>query len=98
MPAAENSASFHFEIDAPKGVEIAEASPLAGRPVLSADPSLDHMYGAASRPSACMSVEVPNGSLSRAHIALQVVTRGLADGLHAVILGSVRAAAGIRDA
>ena len=74
VPAAENSASFHFEIDAPKGVEIAEATLLAGRPV-QPDPSLDHIRG--GYPTVGLHViEVPNGSLSRAHIDLQVVTRG----------------------
>ena len=74
VPAAENSASFHFEIDAPKGVQIAEASLLAGRPT-EPDPSLDHIRG--GYPTVGLHViEVPNGSLSRAHIDLQVVTRG----------------------
>ena len=74
VPAAENSASFHFEIDAPKGVQIAEASLLAGRP-MQADPSLDHIRGC--YPTVALHViEVPNGSLSRAHIDLQVVNRG----------------------
>lgn len=74
VPAAENTASFHFEIDAPKGVEITEASLLAGRPGEDV-PSLDHVRG--SYPTVGLHViEVPNGSLSRAHIDLQVVTRG----------------------
>ena len=74
VPAAENAASFHFEIDAPKGVEITEASLLAGRP-READPSFDHVQG--GFPTVGLHViEVPNGSLSRAQIGLQVVTRG----------------------
>jgi hypothetical protein len=74
VPAAENAASFHFEIDAPKGVEIAEASLLAGRP-REAEPSFDHVQG--GLPTVGLHViEVPNGSLSRAQIGLQVVTRG----------------------
>jgi hypothetical protein len=74
VPAAENTASFHFEIDAPKGVQIAEASLLAGRPK-DPRPSLDHVRG--GFPTVGLHViEVPNGSLSRAHIGLQVVTRG----------------------
>ena len=74
MPAAENAASFHFEIDAPKGVEITEASLLAGRP-REAALSSDHVQG--GFPTVGLHViEVPNGSLSRAQIGLQVVTRG----------------------
>jgi hypothetical protein len=74
VPAAENAASFHFEIDAPKGVEITEASLLAGRPREPA-PSFDHVQG--GFPTVGLHViEVPNGSLSRAQIGLQVVTRG----------------------
>jgi hypothetical protein len=74
VPAAENTASFHFEIDAPKGLQIVEASLLAGRPQ-EAEPSLDHVQG--GFPTVGLHViEVPNGSLSRAQIALQVVTRG----------------------
>lgn len=74
VPAAENAASFHFEIDAPKGVQIAEASLLAGRPK-QASPSFDRVQG--GFPTVGLHViEVPNGSLSRAQIGLQVVTRG----------------------
>ena len=74
VPAAENAASFHFEIDAPTGVEITEASLLAGRP-REAAPSFDHVQG--GFPTVGLHViEVPNGSLSRAQIGLQVVTRG----------------------
>lgn len=74
VPAAENTASFHFEIDAPPGVQIAEASLLAGRPG-EKNPSLDLVHG--GFPTAGLHViEVPNGSLSRAQVGLQVVTRG----------------------
>jgi hypothetical protein len=74
VPAAENTASFHFEIDTPKGVQIAAASLLAGRPKQER-PSLDHVQG--GFPTVGLHViEVPNGSLSRAQIGLQVVTRG----------------------
>ena len=74
VPAAENTASFHFEIDAPKGVQITKASLLAGRPA-EPKPSLDHVRG--GFPTVGLHVvEVPNGSLSRAQIGLQVVTRG----------------------
>jgi hypothetical protein len=74
VPAAENTASFHFEIDAPPGVQIADASLLAGRPG-EANPSLDYVQG--GFPTVGLHViEVPNGSLSRAQVDLQVVTRG----------------------
>ena len=74
VPAAENTDSFHFEIDAPKGVQIAEASLLAGRPG-HLNPSFDHVRG--GFPTVGLHViEVPNGSLSRAQVGLQVVTRG----------------------
>jgi hypothetical protein len=74
VPAAENTDSFHFEIDAPKGVQIAEASLLAGRPG-HLNPSFDRVRG--GFPTAGLHViEVPNGSLSRAQVGLQVVTRG----------------------
>jgi hypothetical protein len=74
VPAAENAASFHFEIDAPKGVQIVEASLLAGRPK-EENPSFDHVQG--GFPTVGLHViEVPNGSLSRAQVGLQVLTRG----------------------
>jgi hypothetical protein len=74
VPAAENTASFHFEIDAPPGVQIAEASLLAGRPG-EKNPSLDLVQG--GFPTVGLHViEVPTGSLSRAQVGLQVVTRG----------------------
>jgi len=74
VPAVENTDSFHFEIDAPKGVQIAEASLLAGRPGTER-PSFDHVQG--GFPTVGLHViEVPNGSLSRVQIGLQVVTRG----------------------
>jgi hypothetical protein len=74
VPAAEDAASFHFEIDAPKGVQVAEASLLAGRPRCP-NPSFDHVRG--GFPTVGLHViEVPNGSLSRAQIGFQAVTRG----------------------
>ena len=75
MPAAENAASFHFEIDAPKGVQIAEASLLAGRPTSAAKPSFDRVRGGFSTAGLHV-IEVPNGSLSRAQVDLQVVNSG----------------------
>jgi hypothetical protein len=76
VPAAENTDSFHFEIDAPKGVQIAQASLLAGRPGRETGKlSFDHVQG--GFPTVGLHViEVPNGSLSRVQIGLQVVTRG----------------------
>lgn len=74
VPAAENAASFHFEIDAPKGLQIVEASLLAGPPG-HARPSFDRVEG--NFPTVGLHViEVPNGSLSRAQIGLQVANRG----------------------
>jgi hypothetical protein len=74
VPAAENAASFHFEIDAPKGLQIVEASLLAGRPGRE-KPSFDHMKG--NLPTVGLHViEVPNGSRSRAQVGLQVANRG----------------------
>jgi hypothetical protein len=73
VPSAENTASFHFEIDAPKGVQIVDASLLAGRPGRE-KPAFDRVGGA---PTVGLHViEVPNGSLSRVQIAMQVATRG----------------------
>jgi hypothetical protein len=43
VPAAENAASFHFEVEAPPGVDIVEASMLAGRPQL--QPKTDEAAG-----------------------------------------------------
>jgi hypothetical protein len=86
VPAAENTASFHFEVDAPRGVQIAEASLLAGRPDSGWGPhdarraeedklSFDRVRG--GFPTVGLHVvEVPNGSLSRVQLGLQVVTRG----------------------
>jgi hypothetical protein len=74
VPAAESTTSFHFEIDAPKGVRIVEGSLLAGRPN-EANPAVDNQRG--SFPAIGLHVtEVPYGSLSRAQIALQAVTSG----------------------
>jgi hypothetical protein len=74
VPGAENAASFHFEIDAPKGVQIVEASLLAGPPG-GMSPPFDRVQGCFSTVGLHV-IEVPNGSLSRAQIGLQVATRG----------------------
>ncbi|WP_406053159.1 hypothetical protein [Kribbella sp. NBC_00889] len=76
VPAAENAASYHFEVAAPGGVQIIEASLLAGRPN---DPmrhvSADHVVG--HSPTAGLhAVEIPNGSLCRAQVELGIPTRG----------------------
>jgi hypothetical protein len=76
VPAAENAASYHFELAAPAGVQIVEASLLAGRPN---DPwrhvSADHVVG--HTPTVGLhAVEVPNGSLCRAQVDLGIPTRG----------------------
>jgi hypothetical protein len=82
VPAAENATSFHFEVEAPPGVEIVEASLLAGVPDLDDDdsehprrPSFDHVR--LRLPTVGLHVTaVPNGSSSRAQVHLQVATRG----------------------
>jgi hypothetical protein len=74
VPGAENAASFHFEIDAPQGLQIVEASLLAGPPG-GVKPEFDRVQGCF--PTVGLHViEVPNGSLSRAQIGLQVANRG----------------------
>jgi len=74
VPAAENAASFHFEVDAPQGLQIVEASLLAGPPG-DMKPEFDRVQGCF--PTVGLHViEVPNGSLSRAQIGLQVANRG----------------------
>jgi hypothetical protein len=79
VPAAENTTSFHFEIEAPPGVDIVEASVLAGLPDGDQDeaerPSFDHIR--MRLPTVGLHVAaVPNGSSSRAQVHLQVATRG----------------------
>ena len=76
VPAAENSASYHFEFTAPHGVRIVKASLLAGR---QNDPdrhvSADHVVGH-SPTVGLHAVEVPNGSLCRAQVDLRIQTSG----------------------
>lgn len=81
LPAAENAASFHFEVEAPPGVDIVEASLLAGVPPTTEEsedsrcPSFDHIR--LRLPTVGLHVtDVPNGSSSRAQVHLQVATRG----------------------
>lgn len=82
VPAAENAASFHFEIQTPPGVDIVEASVLAGLPdedngdpALAQRPSFDHVR--MRLPTVGLHITaVPNGSSSRAQVHLQAATRG----------------------
>jgi len=76
VPAAENAASYHFEVTAPDGVQIVEASLLAGRPNDSKrHVSADHV-GGHSPTVGLHAVEIPNGSLCRAQVDLGIPTRG----------------------
>jgi hypothetical protein len=75
VPAAENAASFHFEVEAPPDVLIASATLVAGRPRESADLSVDHVAG--GLPVVGLhAVKVPNGSLSQVRVALRPSRRG----------------------
>jgi hypothetical protein len=75
-PGTENAASYHFELEAPKGLQIVKASLVAGRPN---DPdrhvSADHVVGH-SPTLGLHAVEVPPGSLSRAQVDVRVPTSG----------------------
>ena len=75
-PSAENAASYHFEITAPPGLRIVEASFLAGRPN---EPerhvSADHVVGH-SPTTGLHAVEIPHGSLCRAQVDLRVPAYG----------------------
>lgn len=82
VPAAENAASFHFEVAAPPGVDIVEASMLAGRPYGTDEASEAERHVSFDRvklrlPTVGLHVAaVPNGSSSRAQVYLQVAVRG----------------------
>ncbi|HZM31439.1 MAG TPA: hypothetical protein VFB77_13170 [Acidimicrobiales bacterium] len=73
-PAAENAASYHFEIHAPAGVTIDSARMLAGRPEQSLArrrPSIDQVTG--GLPTVDLhAIEVERGSLSRAQVDLRL--------------------------
>jgi hypothetical protein len=76
VPAAENTASYRFEMSAPSGTRIVGASLLAGRPN---DPTLQVSADHGDRHSTLISlhaVEIPNGSLCRAQVDLRVSTQG----------------------
>jgi hypothetical protein len=76
IPGAENAASYHFEIVAPHGLRIIEATLLAARPN---DPdrhlSEDRVVGHAPVVG-LHAVEVPNGSLCRVQVDLRIPARG----------------------
>ncbi|HEX2192070.1 MAG TPA: hypothetical protein VHH09_02670 [Acidimicrobiales bacterium] len=75
-PAAENCQSYHFEIEAPPGLRIAEANMLAGRPHdETANASVDQVSGGFPRVNLHVA-DVPNGSASRAQIHLRVAREG----------------------
>src|SRR6201992_2388338 len=91
VPAAENAASFHFEVAAPPSVDIVEASMLAGRPYEPDKPSNESAPDKDNEADRHVSFDrvklrlptvglhvaaVPNGSLSRAQVYLQVAVRG----------------------
>jgi hypothetical protein len=82
VPAAENAASFHFEVAAPPGVDIVEASMLAGQPepakgATEAERRVSFDRIKLRLPTVGLHVAgVPNGSSSRAQVHLQVAVRG----------------------
>ena len=73
-PAAENAASYHFEVHAPAGVAIDSATMLAGRPDearAKRPPSIDQVTG--GLPTVDLHViDVERGSLSRAQVDLRL--------------------------
>jgi hypothetical protein len=73
-PAAENAASYHFEVHAPAGVAIDSATMLAGRPdeaKAKRPPSIDQVTG--GLPTVDLHViDVERGSLSRAQVDLRL--------------------------
>ena len=82
VPAAENATSFHFEIQAPPGVDIVEASIVAAVPDIDdGEPQelplwqYDHIR--MRLPTVGLHItSVPNGSFSTAQVDFQVSTRG----------------------
>ena len=81
IPAAENAASYHFEVESPLGIRIMNATLLAGRPN---EPdrriSFDRVVGHAAV-IGLHAVEVPNGSLCRVQLDLRVPRGGWLDTL-----------------
>ncbi|MGD0554303.1 MAG: hypothetical protein ABSA93_04905, partial [Streptosporangiaceae bacterium] len=82
VPAAENATGFHFEIQAPQGVDIVEASILAAVPETiggEPEPLRPWQYDHIRRrlPTVGLHVaSVPNGSFSTAQVDFQVSIRG----------------------
>jgi hypothetical protein len=82
VPAAENATSFHFEIQAPPGVDIVEASIIAAVPEIEGGKSktlnlwqYDHIR--MRLPTVGLHVTaVPNGSFSTVQVDFQVSIRG----------------------
>jgi hypothetical protein len=76
IPAAENTASYHFEATAPLGVRIVQATLLAGRPH---EPTrrvhVDRIVG--DTPTIGLhAIEIPNNSLCRVQLDLRVPSGG----------------------
>ena len=82
VPAAENATSFHFQIQAPPGVDIVEASILAAVPETDgvepeALSSWQYDHIRKRLPTVGLHVtSVPNGSFSTAQVDVQVSIRG----------------------
>ena len=82
VPAAENATSFHFEIQAPPGVDIVEASILAAVPEINGEEpetlhSWQYDHVRMRLPTVGLHVTaVPNGSFSTAQVDVQVSIRG----------------------
>lgn len=82
VPAAENATGFHFEIQAPPGVDIVEASILAAVPETNGgEPETLHPWQydhvRMRLPTVGLHVaSVPNGSFSTAQVDFQVSIRG----------------------
>lgn len=77
VPGAESAASFHFELAAPRDVQIVRATLLAGRPNAPPHrrPSFDRVLGH-SPTVGLHAVEVPHGSLCRVQADFRVSARG----------------------
>jgi hypothetical protein len=77
VPAAEYTLSYHFEVEAPPGAVITEASLIAGRPGVDEASRLSWDYVADRLPVVGLhAVEVPNGSISGVQVLLRPSARG----------------------
>ena len=77
VPAAEYTLSYHFEIEAPPGAVITEASLVAGRPGPDEHLRLSWDHVAGGRPVVGLhAVDVPNGSISGVQVLLRPSSRG----------------------